>query len=226
MSTALKGPGTAEVHDGSNLRIAIVHARWNDRIIHSLVDGAKKALLAAGVAEGNIVTQSVPGSWELPVAVETIYTGSVLQATKAATPCRIPGTATADTLSATAPPPTRTSIDTPTSSSPVQTPASTSASSQAPFDALIAIGVLIKGETMHFEYIADAVSNGLMRLQIEKSVPVIFGLLTVLTEEQGLVRAGLADGKGSAAHNHGEDWGRAAVELGVKRRGWAEGRFL
>ncbi|PGH01296.1 6,7-dimethyl-8-ribityllumazine synthase [Blastomyces parvus] len=222
MSNALKGPGTGETHDGSNLRIAIVHARWNDRIIHALVDGAKKALLAAGIAEGNIVIQSVPGSWELPVAVESIYTGSVRQATQTTTPSRIPGTAT---LSATAPPPTRTSIDTPTTSLLLQTPASTSSSSPAPFDAIIAIGVLIKGETMHFEYIADAVSHGLMRLQLEKRVPVIFGLLTVLTEEQGLVRAGLADGKGSAAHNHGEDWGRAAVELGVKRRGWAEGLF-
>lgn len=79
---------------------------------------------------------------------------------------------------------------------------------------------------MHFEYIADAVSQGLMRLQLEKSVPVIFGVLTLLNEEQGLVRAGLAGGKGSAAHNHGENWGLAAVELGVKRRAWREGVFL
>ncbi|KAH1383418.1 hypothetical protein KXV52_000997, partial [Aspergillus fumigatus] len=79
-----------------------------------------------------------------------------------------------------------------------------------PFDAIIAIGVLIKGETMHFEYIADAVSHGLMRVQLDTGVPVIFGVLTVLTEEQGLERAGL--GK-KGMHNHGEDWGKAAVEL-------------
>lgn len=92
---------------------------------------------------------------------------------------------------------------------------------QTPFDAIIAIGVLIKGETMHFEYIADATSHGLMRVQLDLSVPVIFGLLTVLTEEQGQARAGLIGGK----HNHGEDWGNAAVELGVKRNGWVEGSF-
>ncbi|OAX83537.1 6,7-dimethyl-8-ribityllumazine synthase [Emergomyces africanus] len=225
MSNALKGPGSSEVHDGSDLRIAIVHARWNDSIIHALVDGAKKAMLAAGVAEENIVTQTVPGSWELPVAVERIYAASQLQSVTSATPFVIPGSATADLLSATAPPPTRTSVDSPTSSIPP--PSSTQKQpSSAPFDAIIAIGVLIKGETMHFEYIADSVSHGLMRVQVEKGVPVIFGLLTVLNEEQGLVRAGLADGKGSAAHNHGEDWGKAAVELGVKRRGWAQGRFL
>ena len=92
---------------------------------------------------------------------------------------------------------------------------------QKPFDAVVAIGVLIKGETMHFEYIADATSHGLMRVQLDLGVPVVFGLLTVLTEEQGNARAGLSGGQ----HNHGEDWGNAAVELGVKRNGWIEGNF-
>lgn len=91
-----------------------------------------------------------------------------------------------------------------------------------PFSAIIAIGVLIKGETMHFEYIADATSHGLMKVQLDLGIPVVFGLLTVLNEEQGMARAGLVDGK----HCHGEDWGRAAVELGVKRQAWSEGRFL
>ena len=98
-----------------------------------------------------------------------------------------------------------------------------STSPKKPFDAIIAIGVLIKGATMHFEYIADAVSHGLMRVQLDSGVPVIFGLLTVLNEEQGLERAGL--GK-NGMHNHGEDWGSAAVELGVKRREWSEGKIL
>jgi 6,7-dimethyl-8-ribityllumazine synthase len=104
-------------------------------------------------------------------------------------------------------------------------PAIQSKTSNSPFDAIIAIGVLIKGETMHFEYIADAVSHGLMRLQLDNNVPVIFGLLTLLSDEQGLMRAGIG-GSGSEGHNHGEDWGSAAVELGVKRRGWVEGKFV
>lgn len=87
------------------------------------------------------------------------------------------------------------------------------------FDALIAIGVLIKGETMHFEYIADSVSHGLMRVQLDTGVPVILGVLTVLTEDQAKARAGVISG----SHNHGEDWGLAAVEMGVKRRGWGKG---
>lgn len=92
---------------------------------------------------------------------------------------------------------------------------SSDAAHKKPFDAVISIGALIKGATMHFEYISDAVSHGLMRTQLDTGVPIIFGLLTVLTEEQGLERAGL----GKRGHNHGEDWGRAAVELGLKNRG-------
>ena len=90
------------------------------------------------------------------------------------------------------------------------------------FDAVIAIGVLIKGETMHFEYIADSVSKGLMRVGLDTGVPVIFGLLTVLTEKQAMARAGLVDGE---MHNHAVDWGSAAVELGVKGKQWSQGRL-
>ncbi len=73
---------------------------------------------------------------------------------------------------------------------------------------------------MHFEYIADATSHGLMKVQLDVGVPVVFGLLTVLNEEQGRARAGM-NGK----HCHGEDCGRAAVELGFKRQVWADGKF-
>jgi 6,7-dimethyl-8-ribityllumazine synthase len=102
----------------------------------------------------------------------------------------------------------------------------TSSTLQTPFDAIIAIGVLIKGETMHFEYIADAVSHGLMRVQLDGNVPVIFGLLTLLSDEQGLMRAGIGGKGGNEGHNHGEDWGSAAVELGVKRKGWVDGKYV
>lgn len=75
---------------------------------------------------------------------------------------------------------------------------------------------------MHFEYIADSVSHGLMRVQLDHGVPLIFGLLTVLNDEQAKARAGITGG----SHNHGEDWGSAAVELGVKRAAWAKGEFV
>ncbi len=82
------------------------------------------------------------------------------------------------------------------------------------FDAAISIGVLIKGSTMHFEYIAEAVANGLMRVGLDCAVPVIFGVLTCLTEAQALERAGINQGgSGSHAHNHGLDWATTAIEM-------------
>lgn len=65
---SLKG-AMPETHDGSSLRIGIVHARWNRAVIDSLLSGVKDALKNCRVANENIVIQSVPGSWELPGAV-------------------------------------------------------------------------------------------------------------------------------------------------------------
>ena len=93
-----------------------------------------------------------------------------------------------------------------------------------PFDAVIAIGALIKGESMHFEYICDSVSHALMKVQLDTGVPVIFGVLTALSEDQALERAGLGRGT-KKGHNHGEDWGLAAVEMGSNVRRWSEGKF-
>jgi len=74
---------------------------------------------------------------------------------------------------------------------------------------------------MHFEYIADSVSQGLMRVGLDTGVPVIFGVLTVLNDEQAKARAGITAG----SHNHGEDWGLAAIEMAVKRKLWAAGNI-
>lgn len=78
-------------------------------------------------------------------------------------------------------------------------------------DAIICTGVLIKGDTMHFEYIADAVSKGIMNIGLSTRTPVIFGVLTCLTEDQ--VKARSTPGK----NNHGNDWGKTAVEMALLR---------
>src|SRR5262245_35957972 len=57
------------------------------------------------------------------------------------------------------------------------------------FDAVICLGCVIKGDTMHFEYIASAVSQGIMDAGSHTGVPVIFGVLTTLTDDQAAVRA-------------------------------------
>lgn len=60
--------------------------------------------------------------------------------------------------------------------------------------------MLIKGSTMHFEYICDAVSQALMRVQLDSGTPVIFGVLTCLNDDQALERAGIGR-KGNKGHS-------------------------
>ena len=63
----------------------------------------------------------------------------------------------------------------------------------ADHDAVVALGVVIRGETPHFDYVCDAVTQGLTRVSLDLSTPVANGVLTVNTEQQALARAGLAD---------------------------------
>jgi 6,7-dimethyl-8-ribityllumazine synthase len=75
------------------------------------------------------------------------------------------------------------------------------------YDAVVCLGCLIKGDTMHFEYIASAVSHGIMAVAADTGVPVTFGVLTTLTEEQAVARA--ADGP----DNKGREAALAALEM-------------
>ncbi|CDK26728.1 unnamed protein product [Kuraishia capsulata CBS 1993] len=123
-------------------------------------------MTSLGVETKNIFVESVPGSFELPYAVEMLSrTGE-------------PGN----------PGPCK-------------------------YDAIIAIGVLIKGDTSHYEYICESVTHQLMRAQSVIAAPIIYGVLTCLTEEQALARAGISGNM----HNHGDDWGAAAVEMSIKK---------
>src|SRR5262245_56600061 len=75
------------------------------------------------------------------------------------------------------------------------------------FAGVICLGCLIKGDTMHFEYIAEAASHGIMAASADTGVPMTFGVLTTLTEEQAVVRS--ADGP----DNKGREAALAAVEM-------------
>ncbi|HTN44006.1 MAG TPA: 6,7-dimethyl-8-ribityllumazine synthase [Nitrospiria bacterium] len=57
------------------------------------------------------------------------------------------------------------------------------------FHAVICLGAVIRGETAHFEYISQAVSQGLQRVMLETGIPISFGVLTTETEKQALQRA-------------------------------------
>ncbi len=56
------------------------------------------------------------------------------------------------------------------------------------YDGILPLGCVIKGETAHFDHIARAVSDGLMRLTLECETPIVFGVLTSYTEEQAWAR--------------------------------------
>jgi len=62
------------------------------------------------------------------------------------------------------------------------------------FDALIALGAVIRGETSHYDYVCQLVSSGTQRISLDFKIPVIFGVLTTDTEEQALSRCGGKDG--------------------------------
>jgi len=57
--------------DGSDMTIAVVAARWNSQITLRLLDGARRGLAAAGVPEGQVIEDWVPGAFELPLAAKT-----------------------------------------------------------------------------------------------------------------------------------------------------------
>jgi 6,7-dimethyl-8-ribityllumazine synthase len=63
------------------------------------------------------------------------------------------------------------------------------------FDAIIALGVIIRGGTPHFEYVSSAATDGLTRVALDHGVPIGFGLLTCDDEQQALDRAGLEGSK-------------------------------
>jgi 6,7-dimethyl-8-ribityllumazine synthase len=63
------------------------------------------------------------------------------------------------------------------------------------YDAVIALGVVIRGDTPHFEYVCQATTDGLMQVGVTTGVPIGFGVLTCDNDPQALDRAGLPDSR-------------------------------
>lgn len=126
-------PEPAAVHGAANLRVAVVAAQWHPTVMAGLLDGARRALRDADVAD--VTELRVPGAFELPVAA-----------------ARLAG---------------------------------------AGFDAIVALGVVIRGGTPHFDYVCQAATTGLTLAAQRTGVPIGFGVLTCDDEEQALDRAGL-----------------------------------
>ena len=80
------------------------------------------------------------------------------------------------------------------------------------YDAVVALGAVIRGETPHFDYVAGESASGIARAAEETGVPVLFGILTTETPEQALDRSGGAHG------NRGADAAEAAIEMARLKR--------
>ncbi|HSU81429.1 MAG TPA: 6,7-dimethyl-8-ribityllumazine synthase [Thermoanaerobaculia bacterium] len=137
---------------GAGRRFGIAASRFNSRIGDLLVAGAVDCLRRHGVEPGDIHLVSVPGAWEIPLALEELAVAGKV-------------------------------------------------------DGLVAIGVVIRGETPHFDYICAQASRGIAAVAERHRIPVGFGLLTCDSSEQAAERAG---GK---AGNKGWDAALAALEM-------------
>lgn len=130
--------------------VAIVVARYHERLTLRLHEGARDACQAAGITPDDLDTLWVDGAFELGVAVAA-------------------------------------------------------AASSGKYRAVVALGVVIRGETPHFDFVAGETSAALSRVATETLVPVGFGLLTCDTMEQAAARSG------GAAGNKGREAAEAAI---------------
>lgn len=144
--------------EGSNIKSAaaykfgIVWSEWNHEITHALYKGAFDTLIKHGAKAENIISKTVPGSFELTLGAQYLAQDSDI-------------------------------------------------------DAVIALGCVIQGETRHFDFICDAVANGITNLNIKYNKPVIFGVLTPDTMQQAIDRAGGKHG------NKGDEAAVTAIKM-------------
>ena len=134
--------------EGSELRIAIVQARFNEGICRELTSSCVKELVRLSVSTDDILLTTVPGALEIPLALQKLAESSE-------------------------------------------------------FDALIALGAVIRGETYHFELVSNESGAGITRVGLDLGIPIANGILTCDTDEQALARV----------HQKGADCALAAVEM-------------
>ena len=141
----------------ASFKIGLVVAKFNEWYTKQMANYATTRLVKLGVSHESIVSVSVPGAREIPLAAQWLIQTQKL-------------------------------------------------------DAVIAIGVVINGETAHFEYVADAVSTGVARVSLETSTPVIFGVLTAYNLNQTVNRL-----------IHASDYADAAIAM-AQLRAWTRKR--
>lgn len=93
-------------------------------------------------------------------------------------------------------------------------PLACAAALEAGADAVVALGVIIRGGTPHFDFVSNAATDGLTRVALDTGKPVGFGVLTLDDEQQGIDRAGLPGSK----EDKGAEAALAALEMAVLLR--------
>lgn len=142
----------SEIKSAEPFKFGIVWAEWNHEVTHALYRGAYDTLVKYGAKPENIISRTVPGSFELTLGAQYLAQYSDV-------------------------------------------------------DAVIAIGCVIQGETKHFDFICDAVANGITNLNIKYNKPVIFGVLTPDNMQQAIDRAGGKHG------NKGDEAAVTAIKM-------------
>ena len=137
--------------DGANLRVGIIVARFNSEVTSGLLGGALEVLDEGRVAPDAVDIAYVPGSFELPLAAQTMARSGT-------------------------------------------------------YDAVICLGAIIKHETRHDEFIANAVAGGITQAALDSGVPIVFGVLTTENEQQAVAPS-------TGDNNRGRDAARTAIEM-------------
>ncbi len=134
--------------EGRGLRVGLVAARFNAEIGEQLLKFCVEELNRLGVSNAQIVIASVPGSLEVPLALQKL-------------------------------------------------------ANSGKFDALIALGAVIRGDTYHFEVVSNESASGIMSVQLDTGIPIANGILTCDTEAQATARV----------EQKAKDCAQAAVEM-------------
>ena len=147
-----KSPSTEDL-DGADLRVGIVAARFNQILVDGLLKRTRAGLKAFGVPDPSVEITRVPGSNEVPIALQYLAeTGR--------------------------------------------------------FDACIGLGLLIRGDTMHYEIIAHGVSQALHEVALKTGIPAINGIIVAENEAQAQDRC-------VGTVNRGCEFAATAVEMGA-----------
>ena len=166
--------------DATGLRFGVIASRFNDEIVSGLLDGALECLTRHGARDEDIDLYRVPGAFEIPTLARKLCVATAI----------LPATGDGE------------AADRIVGATPLA-----GIKLRPRYDAVIALGCLLRGDTPHFDFISAQVTNELSRVAVDTQSPVAFGVITCNTQEQAVERSS----KGSG--NKGWEAALAAIEM-------------